>query len=523
MKNRIVINVIDSISGKKTIIYPCIGERLMDAMIRVGLTIRNDCGGTGTCGKCMVRLVEGYLDITSQDRDIFSESDLSQGYRLACMAYPGQTCTILMNSGEHGEFKVLTETLSNPTYEESSMKETLSHNNSFTAYAIAIDLGTTTLALALVDSADGNIQKNYTAMNPQRAYGADVISRIKASNDGKQELLARIVRDELLQGIRALINNQHISLERIQRIVISGNTTMIHLLMGYSCAGLGAYPFTPVELGFINTFSDELFATVERLPVVILPGISVFVGGDITGGLLACGFDKLEKPCLLVDMGTNGEMALGNRDRIIVTGTAAGPAFEGGNISCGVGSIPGAISRVYMEEGSLGYETINNVTPVGLCGTGVIELVSELLQEGIIDNTGLLMDPYFDTGYPVADMSFTQKDIRELQLAKAAIRAGITILTKSYGISMGDLDRVYIAGGFGYYLDIQKAAGIGLLPDLVINKTQGVGNTSLSGAILAMTNPEVNDRIKHIISIAEEIHLSNDKDFNDIYIQHMSF
>jgi uncharacterized 2Fe-2S/4Fe-4S cluster protein (DUF4445 family) len=207
----------------------------------------------------------------------------------------------------------------------------------------------------------------------------------------------------------------------------------------------------------------------------------------------------------------------------MVTSTAAGPAFEGGNISSGVGSIPGAIYSVTIDEDNISYETIDDEPPLGLCGTGVIELVSELLKQEIIDTTGLLRDPYFDNGYKLAGINFSQKDIRELQMAKGAIRAGVEILINRFGISYEQLDRVYIAGGFGYHLNIDKAIHIGLLPNTLLNKTIAVGNTSLSGAILALGNNDILDRVEHLISFSEEIHLSNDEDFNDLFVRYMSF
>ncbi|MDD4112323.1 MAG: ASKHA domain-containing protein, partial [Herbinix sp.] len=330
-------------------------------------------------------------------------------------------------------------------------------------------------------------------------------------------------RDELRRGFLYILQRQGINFELIKKIVISGNTTMIHLLMGYPCDGLGSYPFTPVNLGLINTFTDDLFDIANRIPVMILPGISVFVGADITAGLLANGIDREDKPCLFIDLGTNGEMAVGNRDKILVTSTAAGPAFEGGNISCGIGSVSGAICHVTFEKGQLSYDTINAQPAVGICGTGVIELVSELLDEGIIDWTGLLMDPYFDEGYEIAGMKFIQKDIRELQMAKSAIRAGVDILVGRFGISYEQIDKVYIAGGFGYHLDIDKAINIGLLPKALVNKARAVGNTSLSGAIDALIDSDANARMNHIVSTSEEIHLSNEEDFNDLFVKYMSF
>lgn len=441
-----------------------------------------------------------------------------------------EDCTIMLNPEKTTSYNIVTDTIkSNPETIKDTDTDVKNSHTDINAYAdsslfaIAIDLGTTTLALALVALGEGNILDNYTALNPQRIYGADVISRIKASNEGKQELLSKLIRDELRKGIVYLLDSQEIQAESLAKITISGNTTMIHLLMGYSCEGLGSHPFTPVNLGFINTFSDDLLDLDYSIPVRILPGISAFVGADITGGLMVCDIDRKDKPCLFIDLGTNGEMALGNRERGLVTSTAAGPAFEAGNISCGVGSVSGAICHVSIEDGRISYDTINDKPAIGICGTGVIELVSELLKEGIIDSTGLLIDPYFDKGYEIAGLKFTQKDIRELQLAKSAIRSGVDILVRRFGISYDKIDKVYIAGGFGYHLDTDKAINIGLLPKALKNKTRAVGNTSLSGAIEAMRDSDADRRLSHIVSTAEEIHLANEEDFNDLFVGFMSF
>lgn len=530
MEQKIKVKVLDYLGNKETTIYVLRGEKLLAALIGHSLHISSECGGIGTCGKCVIRVVEGTLEITSRDKEKFSDFELSKGYRLACIAYPSTDCTIMLLSDISSNYKVVTKMHSNHVYLRPSTEEIKDSYSLFDStsdgYAIAIDIGTTTLAMALAAMPEGNILGTYTAINTQMVYGADVISRIKASTEGKLHTLSHMVRMEIQKGIYAILKEQPIGLDSIREIIVSGNTTMIHLFMGYSCEGLGTYPFKPVNLELINTFTDDIFGMNYKIPITILPGISVFVGGDITAGLLACGIDLEDKPCLFIDLGTNGEMIIGNKERILVTSTAAGPAFEGGNISCGVGSIPGAICNVSIEGERLSYDTIDQKPEVGICGTGVLELVSELLKEGIIDTTGLLIDPYFNNGFPVADMRFTQGDIRQFQLAKAAIRAGVEILLKSYGISYEQLDKIYIAGGFGYYLDIDKAIRIGLLPKTVmVNKTKikAVGNTSLSGAISAMGDPLVSSRMSHIISTSKEIHLSNVEEFNDLFIRYISF
>jgi uncharacterized 2Fe-2S/4Fe-4S cluster protein (DUF4445 family) len=504
------------------------GESLLEAMRRQGLSYRAECGGRGTCGKCRIRVIAGELEIIAQDRRLFSEEELEQGLRLSCKAYPKEYCTIELLAGyETNGYDIVTELKNRKTAvlpRESTMNSSeINILSSEEGYLIAIDLGTTTLAFSLIESVSVKVIRTHTAMNPQRAYGTDVITRIKAAGEGKLNELKDMIRKELYQGIITLTSMEEVDLHNIRRIAIAGNTTMGHLLLGYDCGGLGVYPFTPVDITTITMDFAELFPSQEHIPVVVLPGISAFVGGDITAGLLACGCDRTERMNLIVDLGTNGEMALGNKNRLLVTSTAAGPAFEGGNISCGVGSIPGAITHVTIEAGACRYETIGDNPPVGICGTGVIEIVSELLKTGQMDETGLLAEPFFEQGYGIGKLTFTQKDVRELQLAKAAVRAGIETLIQRYGISYDEIDKVYLAGGFGYKMDILKAVHIGLLPPELTGKVEAVGNSSLSGAIEYLTDRTAEARVRQILAAASEIHLSNDKDFNDYYIEYMSF
>jgi uncharacterized 2Fe-2S/4Fe-4S cluster protein (DUF4445 family) len=313
-------------------------------------------------------------------------------------------------------------------------------------------------------------------------------------------------------------------------LAIAGNTTMRYLLLGSPCEVLGRYPYTPVETGTLKlplyeaTGSSSLDA-----PVIILPGISAFVGGDIVAGLFFCGFDQSDKPSLFLDLGTNGEIAVGNKDRLLVSSTAAGPAFEGGNISCGIPSIEGAICSIKIEEEKIEYQTIGNKEPAGICGTGMIELVSELLRHGLIDETGLLCEKYFVKGFEVAKacdgnpIVFTQKDIRKIQMAKAAVRAGLETIIREYGITYGEIDKVYLAGGFGYKINIEKAVHIGLIPKELSDKILTVGNSALGGAIRYLLEERSFDRTEHIVKTAGELYLSNHKDFDRIYIGHMNF
>ena len=400
-------------------------------------------------------------------------------------------------------------------------------NEAGNIYASAIDLGTTTLAFSLVDIASKQILHTVTRLNSQRKYGADVLSRIQASVDGEQEELRESIQKDLSEGIDELLKEYRIM--DIDHVVISGNTTMIHLLMDYDCSTLGVYPFAPVNTEFILGTAEEIIGYKQpraEIKTTILPSISAFIGGDIVAGLYALDFATNKEISLFVDLGTNGEIALGNCDRILTTSVAAGPAFEGGNISCGTGSVAGAICAVEINRNDVSdikLNTIYNVPPCGICGTGVIETVAELLKCGLIDETGLLADEYFDIGFPLTNeqepIIFTQQDIRQFQLAKAAVRTGIEVLTKEYGITMDEIDKVYIAGGFGYHLNINKAASIGLIPKELATKATAAGNTSLAGAVKFISDANASDTIQRIKNASEDIILANDNDFQELYLK----
>ncbi len=502
-------------------------ENLLQMLRRHKIYMNAACGGRGTCGKCKVQVVAGDIDISSSDRATFSQEQLQKGFRLACTAYPRSDCTINLIADPEDDFEVVAE--------HSLVKITSAENNRLEKecvpkYGIAIDIGTTTLAVSLINRIDRNTIFTYTAVNRQRAYGADVIGRIQASNQGQSDILQKIIQQDLLDGIKQVIEKSGIEKEQVSGLVMAGNTTMTHLLLGYSCKTLGSYPFIPVNIDMITLSFQEVFdSSYLNNTVIILPGISTFIGGDIVAGLLVNDFDKAVKPNLFLDLGTNGEMAVGNKDKILVTSTAAGPAFEGGNISCGVGSIPGAISNIALEENKLQYSTIGHKAPIGICGTGVIEAVSEFFKTGIVDETGLLAGCYFEDGYQVATdengnaITLIQKDIREIQMAKAAVRAGIEILIRRYGISFEDIGSVFLAGGFGYKMNIGKAIHIGLLPVELSDKIEIVGNSSLGGAVKFLLEEGASDRMKQIIRKSSEIHLSKDEDFNDLYIGYLNF
>ncbi|HCW29773.1 MAG TPA: hypothetical protein DGH14_07965, partial [Roseburia sp.] len=466
-------------------------KNLLEMLQEKNEYISAPCNGNGICGKCIVRYKSGATEPTKQDREFLSEKQLEQGYRLACQSYPTEEYKV-----EIPELEETIEVLSQ--WENQRTEEILKNTAEGTAektenalYGICIDIGTTTLAALLVNLETEADCQTAVSVNHQRAYGSDVLSRISASNSGKKWEIQRCIRQDLQKLIRELLQKEKITEQQIKRIVIAGNTTMCHLLRGFSCETLGVAPFLPVDLSWMEGSAADFLGMKELdTKVVILPGISAFVGADIMAGIAKMNMHRSEGYHLLLDIGTNGEMVLGNCRHMYVTSTSAGPAFEGGNISCGMASIPGVISHVFMEEtGKAGFQVIGETDgenkkqqAIGICGTGMIDLVYELREHQMIDEHGTYSDLYFDTGYELAEkVKFTQNDIRELQMAKAAIRAGVDILVKKAGIAFDEVDNCYLAGGFGTKIDIKKAAGIGLIPKELEMKTIPAGNTVLAG------------------------------------------
>lgn len=490
-------------------------ETLLTALRRAEVFLQAPCNGRGTCGRCKVRL-------NGEKEEV-----------LACQTYPVDGMTV-ESVFDASRIDVVSEFLQQTVQSES--EEVASMH-----YAIAIDLGTTTVVLQLLRIDLGNhnhqILQTIRSLNPQSTYGADVISRMTAANEGKGKELQACICRLLCESIQNLCHTNDLSLEEIKTIAIAGNTTMMHLLRGYDVGGLGKYPFSPVNLRketFLYRELDDGRERNQEPTVILFPGISAFVGGDITAGLLALQMAKRNELSLFVDLGTNGELAIGNKERILVSSTAAGPAFEGGNLSCGIGSIPGAIKEVTIKKRYVSYQTIDNRPAVGFCGTGAIDLLAELWTNGMIDEHGTFQkEEYREHGYPIEvrgrensdAIRFTQRDIRQMQLAKAAIRAGMEVLMTSFGVDYTDIAHLYLAGGMGFSLDVQKACAIGLLPMELKEKVEIVGNSCIGGVIAYLTQGEEagGRMMDEVLDRVESIQLAEEDLFASNYVQYMDF
>lgn len=494
------------------------GENVLASLKRQDAQILALCGGTGRCGRCAVRVVAGALDVTAEDADYFTREQLGDGWRLACKATAIERVTVSVPKAADTKLRGLG--LGGEKEENTPVPDE--------AVGLAIDLGSTTVACALVGLTSHAVLASAASANEQRRYGADVVSRIRAACGGEGRELQRLALGSIAACIRALAKKT--AFPPISYVTIAGNTTMEHLLMGWSCSGLGSWPFRPISLGgqtmpLLTVSHHALLASDSKM--TLLPGCSTYVGADIAAGLIATGVDTSDTLTLFLDLGTNGEMTLGNKNRLLIASTAAGPALEGGQLTCGMSSIDGAICGVTIREGQPQVRTIGSVPPKGICGTGAIEGLAALLEAGLVDRHGKLAEPWFRGGFPLAytaqgeAIALTQADIRGIQMAKGAIRAGIEVLLAAWGARAEDIGRVLIAGGFGYYLDVTKAAAIGLIPAGCAAKASAVGNTSLAGAAQALWDEEVLPRMQKLCSRAEEIVLGNSDRFQDLYIQYI--
>lgn len=495
------------------------GIRISEQLQSQQVSLLFPCGGAGSCGKCRIRVIRGTLDVTAEDKRIFTPEELRQGWRLACRAIPKEEIEIVVPVVKEQEFVAVGQQ---------------SHRNAVQygsrTYGLAIDIGTTTIAVSLVDRESEQAIQTVTAVNSQRRYGADVISRIQAANDGQLAVLQQCVRQDIQRLFQQLWTAYPLAKTAVHHAVVSANTTMLHLLMGWDCRGLGAWPFHPYSLGGQTYDWRDVFGTTDcEGTVTLLPSISTYVGADITAGIWQCAMHRQTGLTLLLDLGTNGEMAIGNQDGFLTASTAAGPALEGGNLTWGTGSVPGAICHVSIQHRQTHVQTIQGVAPCGICGSGVIDAMAGLVQQQLVDCKGRLCEPYFTQGFPLASTTnhqrivLTQPDIRNIQLAKSAVRAGLEVLIQQAGAAYDTIDRVYLAGGFGLYLRPEQAGQIGLLPQELIAKTKAVGNTSLQGATAAVCHSQVLPAMETIVSNAQDIVLSNHKAFQDMYIRHMDF
>lgn len=602
------INVYD---GKKSVqLEVPDGSNLLKILNKNGYNLSNPCGGKGTCGKCKVKVDGIKQEWSSKEEKLLGKKAIEDNFRLACYVNVENDMDVTLKINKN-QAVIVTEaktknedirlcplvykeygtiagtTLDNQKSDYDRFKRLFKEKNDNinlnllrkisqvisadstnatlvfhkehildiengdsrgALYGIGVDIGTTTIAAYLVNLNSGKTEKVFSCLNPQKAYGDDIISRINytmENEDGLKELNLSIVNC-LNEAITSLTEGTVISSQSIYSMVLAGNTTMLHLALGLESRQLAVSPFIPVTTALHEFKAESLSININPNGIVsFLPCVSAYIGADTLCAIMASKMHRKHEISLLVDIGTNGEIALGSKKGIYTCSVAAGPAFEGAHLKSGIGGIVGAIDKVVLTKG-LHYTTIGEGDPIGICGSGIVDAIAQLLETGIIDGTGRILEPdeipvetnselisrivevdgmkaflLHNDVEEAKNIYVTQKDIREIQNAKAAIAAGIKTLIKKSGLTFDAIDKVFIAGGFGSFINIDSAIKIGLLPKELKGKVSSIGNAAGAGTVQALISLKSYRQLEKIKDNIEYIELSGNNDFTDLYITSM--
>ena len=576
------------------------GKNLYDIINQKGYQLTAYCGGEGTCQKCRVRLKPA-PELKSIEEEIFTDKEKAQGLRLACLHQVKEDLEIRLDT--EGDINVLTGTAAvegrlnsgwrlvdfmpeKPELDDQRsyltrylektntgsitdsiiqdikkleakvdkltgiccqdrLVQLISGNDQKRLLGVAVDIGTTTLVLYLYDLETGEKLAVDSMYNPQKEFGADVITRIQFANKSKEnaQKLQQVLVARLNQGLQDLTAEINTRPDDIYRIAFAGNTTMLHTLLGFNPIDIAKSPFIPDFTEGLNLSPDLIGLDINsQAELLVLPSISGYIGADIIADLLATGVGEARENQLLIDIGTNGEVALGNNREIYTCSVAAGPSFEGSNISSGMAALDGAAERFEIREEGFDYKTINAAEPRGICGSGLLDLVAGFLKIGLINPKGKFNDKekmpefwqkrfnkdkkeivIFSEEEAENKISLTQKDIRQLQLAKGAIRAGIEVLAARLEIKLAEINQVYLVGGFANYLDPDNTILIGMLPEVFAGKILQFGNGSGAGASLYLLDRDLETIVEDLKERIKYIELSKDADFQEKFIEELNF
>ena len=587
------------------------GTPVFDAASWNGIAIDSTCGGHGTCKKCKVRVLEGELPVSAVDPRAFSPDELADGWRLACRAPargelvievpPLQTRpkAALVGVGRHVILRPSVQkrhvVLDEPSLEdqrsdlarimdalddleprvELPVLRTLGkvlRESSFDVtavvcddllidiepgdtterrFAIAFDLGTTTVVATLLDLETGQPAAVESMLNRQQPFGADVISRVSATmlDEGALDALQGRAQETLAQLTHEVCAEAGVDPGEVYEITLCGNVTMTQLALGMDPEPLSMAPFIVTTHEFPQLLAADLGVPVHaRAPAFLFPSLGAYVGGDIVSGMLATGLTRDKRMRLFIDVGTNSEIALGNQDGVVATAAPAGPAFEAAQIRCGMRAAEGAIEGVAVSEDDIALEVIGDVDPVGVCGSGLVDAVAELVRVGLLDHSGRFVpnddaagvSPSLATRLtnigdervfvlawkdddPAASVYLTQRDIRELQFAKASIATGWEILFGELGMEPEDVSQVLLAGSFGQYLSPAAAVRIGLVPRIALPRIVSAGNVAGEGAKIAALSLRERAEARSIVNEVRYVELSGRADFNDAFIDQLAF
>ena len=587
------------------------GTPIFDAASWNGIAIDSTCGGHGTCKKCKVRIVSGDMPLSSVDPRAFTSDQLRAGWRLACRANargdlvvdvpPLQTRpkAALVGVGRHVILRPAVQkrhlVLQEPTMEDqrSDLQRVLDAlddleprapiellrtlggtlrasqydvtavvcdeelidiepgDTTARRFAIAFDLGTTTVVATLLDLDSGQPAAVRSMLNRQQPYGADVITRVSATmmDDGALDQLTQRAHETFAELTSEVLQDAGVEPHEVYEITVCGNVTMMQMALGIDPEPLSMAPFTVATHEFPPTRAVEFGVTVHpRASAYVFPSLGAYVGGDIVAGLLATGLTRDRRIRLFIDVGTNSEIALGSVERVLATAAPAGPAFEAAQIKCGMRAADGAIEGIKVTGDGLALEVIGDVEPVGMCGSGLVDAVAELVHVGLLDHSGRFIPDeqaaethpglasrltkigeervfvlHWRGGDPAASVYLSQRDVRELQFAKGSIATGWQILVRDLGIEIEDISQVLLAGSFGAYLTPLSAVRIGLVPRIALPRIVSAGNVAGEGAKIAALSLRERAEAQSILREVEYVELSGRPDFNDLFIDQLAF
>ena len=484
---------------------------LLEHAQKLGVEIASECGGLGTCGRCVVRIEKG-AEALSMRTESEKKYPLGPDERLACQAAvlnPDATVEVFIR--DFGNYTILSDTVSFHGQLDPAVRrvgDRVVHSEAGDLgpyrgeiYGLAIDAGTTTVVTEALDLEDGRSLATLAHKNPQIAYGNDVISRIAHTmqHDGGLKALQQAIASSIDENLKAFEQGHGDIRQYLYDVVVVGNSTMRSIFFGQDVTTLGVIPFEPASCQSVNAKAASLGLAVNpACRAYGGPLIGGHAGADAVADILACGMHLDDDITMLIDIGTNGEVALGNRHRIMTASCAAGGAYEGATITCGVGAIDGAIKNIWISDGHVNFETIGNKPPVGICGSGLIDLLAELLRNGTMSRTAKI-----DGDFRVSDkISVSQQDIYQLITAKAGLRVDQDLLMKYYGTTLDRIRKIYLAGGFGNFINPENAVAIGLLPPAP-EKVVRIGNGALAGARAMLLSRELRAKAEELAGSIE--------------------
>lgn len=508
------------------------GRSLRDILDTTDVRVRSGCRGMGACGLCRVRIEAGKVsEPTPNEQMHLGNTQLSQGIRLACQVMPEQDLQIVVlapapesdwRSLPDGEGRRIKRFSAFPLKDLPQQVES--------PYGVAVDLGTTHINLSLYELSGGQWLGGRYGLNPQMDFGSDIMTRLVAASESPKQArtLGRQVVKAIGEGLLDIATREGINLQQVVRLVLVGNTAMVALLSGRNHGLLlqpshwmSAIDCLPTDTqSWVESWGIHLQARIE-----VIPPLGGFVGSDLLAGVMTTHLTDNEGGSLFIDFGTNSEIALWDGQVLRVTSAAGGPAFEGSGISCGLPVAPGAIYRVSLKDGTLDYAIIAGSEPHGLCGSGLVDLIANLIRSGSLTHMGRFTPTVPKEGFALVrdkrDMVLTKRDVDVFQRAKAAIGVGIEVLLGQAGMGGEDLRRICVGGAFGRFLDVANAQEIGLLPMIQPDLVELCGNTALAGCEDMLLSPIVVERLKRLGNEARVINLSQCLDFDDIFLENL--